>query len=166
MDPIREYTKACEAAGMFSESTDPQFLPICETDALIVVDMQNDFLPVDLFNPHGGKFGVTGGANAGAHIVDLIAEFASKGAHIVATRDYHPYDHASFNGRTKGAWFPPHCIQGSIGSMFYPPIKAALQFAREKSSNPTKQVCKMRQSVYISCNLQYFRGERGAVENK
>lgn len=153
MDPVREYRKLCETAGLFAESADPKFLPICETDALIIVDMQNDFVPVDLFNTRGGKFGVPGGANAGAHIVDLIAEFADKGACIVATRDYHPYDHASFNGRTKGAWFPPHCIQGSVGSMFYPPIKAALQCAREKSSNPTKQVGNMRQRVHIDTNL-------------
>ena len=147
MDPIREYEDMCKKAGMFATEKTADFLPICETDALIVVDMQNDFLPVDLFNPSGGKFGVTGGANAGANIVDLIAEFTRQGGCIVATRDYHPYDHASFNGRTKGAWFPPHCIQGSIGSMFYPPIKAALQNARNKSSKPNKQVSKS--SIYL-----------------
>ena len=140
MDPYREYKKLCKDAGMFEEKADTSFMPICETDALVVVDMQNDFVPVDIFNEFGGKFGVPGGANAGAHIVDLIAEFSSKGACVIATRDYHPFDHASFQGRSKGAWFPPHCIQGSIGSMFYPPIKAALQLARGKSSNPHKQV--------------------------
>jgi nicotinamidase-related amidase len=69
--------------------------------------MQNDFLPFDeTTNPFGGKFGVAGGENASAVIVDLIGEFSAKGGTIVATRDYHPCDHASFTGNTKNSWFP------------------------------------------------------------
>ena len=86
--------------------------------------------------PLGGRFAVTGGANAAAKIVDLIGEFAVKGARIIATRDYHPHDHVSFLGCGPDSVFPPHCIQGSEGSKFYAPIKTALELARSKSENP------------------------------
>ena len=85
--------------------------------------------------PLGGRLKVPGGANAASKIVELIGEFAVKGAKIIATRDYHPHDHVSFLGcSAKG--FPPHCIQGSEGSKFYAPIKSALELARSKSENP------------------------------
>ena len=85
--------------------------------------------------PLGGRLATTGGANAAAKIVELIGEFAVKGAKIIATRDYHPHDHVSFLGSSPTG-FPPHCIQGSEGSKFYAPIKTALELARSKSENP------------------------------
>ena len=88
----------------------------------------------------GGRFGVPGGANAAGKIADLIMEFSAKGARIVATRDYHPHDHISFLGNGPKSVFPPHCIEGSEGSKYYPPIKTALEMARRKSSNPLEQV--------------------------
>jgi len=47
---------------------------------------------------------------------------------IVATRDYHPKNHCSFN--THSGHFPPHCIQGSRGSKFYELIEMVLKEVR------------------------------------
>lgn len=78
-------------------------------DALLVIDMQYDFLP-------GGALGVTGGHEVIAPINHLIELFAAEGLPIVASRDWHPQDHCSF-GAQGGPW-PPHCIAGSPGAGF------------------------------------------------
>eukprot|EP01004_Peranema_trichophorum_P003327 NODE_2320_length_1615_cov_71.250670_g1991_i0.p1 GENE.NODE_2320_length_1615_cov_71.250670_g1991_i0~~NODE_2320_length_1615_cov_71.250670_g1991_i0.p1 ORF type:complete len:391 (-),score=72.62 NODE_2320_length_1615_cov_71.250670_g1991_i0:211-1383(-) len=83
-------------------------------DGLIIVDMQNDFLP-------GGGFGVAEGDIAAIDVCRLIDYFTDVGAKIVATRDYHPRDHVSFSV------FPPHCIEGSVGSHLYSSVASAMQ---------------------------------------
>merc|ERR1719182_479960 len=102
--------------------------------------MQNDFIPHDVA-PEGGRFGVPEGGSCVAPIVKLIEEFASQGAMIVATRDYHPHDHCSFTGF--GGPFPPHCVQGSTGSYFYPSIgKALIKAAEVKDRQQAKAATK------------------------
>ena len=97
-------------------------------DALVVIDMQADFVPCDpTTNPHGGRFGVPEGDLIVPTICSLIAAATACSATIVATRDYHPYDHASFN--TEGGPFPPHCVQGTAGAELLPPIALALSDA-------------------------------------
>lgn len=77
------------------------------TDALVVVDPQNDFLP-------GGPLGV----EEGLRIFGPINRIAPHFAHVVASRDWHPLDHAYFaaNG---GPW-PLHCLQNTPGAEFSP----------------------------------------------
>ena len=97
-------------------------------DALVVIDMQADFVPCDpTTNPHGGRFGVPEGDLIVPTICSLIAAATACSATIVATRDYHPYDHASFN--TEGGPFPPHCVQGTAGAELLPPLALALSEA-------------------------------------
>ena len=99
--------------------------PLCKTDALLVVGMQADFVPQDpVLNPEGGRFGVTGGANIVGTVVDLIDAAVASGATVCATRAYHPRDFSAFT--TQGGPFPPHCVQGTAGSRFLPPVAAAL----------------------------------------
>jgi len=105
-------------------------LPITKSDVLVVIDMQNDFLPA-ADAPDGGKFGVSDGAAASVQCVKLIEKAASVGARIVATRDYHPKDHCSFFAQAGP--FPPHCVQGHVGSFLFPPIAAALTEARKST---------------------------------
>lgn len=124
-----EYQELLEDAGAQYASGVPQF---GRGDVLLVVDMQNDFIPEE-DAPGGGRFGVAEGADAGKVIVRLIAQAAAAGATIVATRDYHPKNHCSFN--THGGHFPPHCLQGSVGSKFFPPIEKALSEARDKGAD-------------------------------
>ena len=81
-------------------------------DALLVIDMQRDFVPKSSSNnPDGGRFGVAEGDHIVPFCEQLISHFVQKGAYVMATRDYHPCDHASFV--PQGGPFPAHCVQGS-----------------------------------------------------
>jgi nicotinamidase/pyrazinamidase len=78
-------------------------------DALLVIDMQVDFLP-------GGKLGVPDGHAVLAPINRLLGLFASRALPIYASRDWHPENHCSFLARG-GPW-PPHCVAGTPGAAF------------------------------------------------
>ena len=80
-----------------------------ETDALLVIDMQYDFLP-------GGSLGVPRGDEVLAPINTLMALFAARGLPIYASRDWHPENHCSFAARG-GPW-PPHCVANTEGAAF------------------------------------------------
>lgn len=131
-----EYQRLLQEAGATYEILTTTF---SEGDALIIVDMQNDFVPEN-DAPDGGKFGVAEGAGAAAEIVKLIRKAAANKALIVATRDYHPIDHCSFN--THGGPFPPHCVQGSKGALFFDPIEKALVSARSEQGGDVRVVFK------------------------
>ncbi len=76
-------------------------------DALIVVDVQNDFLP-------GGALGVGEGDAVIEPLNAAIGAFVAAGRPIYATRDWHPSDHCSFEAQG-GPW-PPHCVAGTPGA--------------------------------------------------
>jgi nicotinamidase/pyrazinamidase len=85
-------------------------IKIHRTDALIVVDVQNDFCP-------GGTLPVDGGDN----IVPVINQTFPLFRHVLMTRDWHPHDHCSFADLPKfmdGSW-PLHCVQDTPGSEFH-----------------------------------------------
>lgn len=77
--------------------------------ALVVVDVQNDFLP-------GGALAVPEGDAVVAVLNAWIARFAAAGLPIAATRDWHPADHCSF--RAQGGPWPPHCVIDTPGAAF------------------------------------------------
>lgn len=117
-----EYLTICDKAGL-GKLVDVSPKDIGENDALIIVDMQNDFIPKDEVNSHG-RLSSTEGGVISQLIVDMAEHFAAKGGLVVATRDYHPVDHCSFI--PQGGGCPPHCIQGHKGSRFYEPIREVL----------------------------------------
>ncbi|MFS2078964.1 isochorismatase family protein [Telluria sp. Tellsp131] len=78
-------------------------------DALLIIDMQVDFLP-------GGALGVAGGHEVVAPINHLIELYQAQALPIFASRDWHPQDHCSF-GAQGGPW-PPHCVAGTPGAAF------------------------------------------------
>lgn len=78
-------------------------------DALIIVDLQNDFLA-------GGSLAVPDGDAVVPLINDYIDAFLARQLPIYATRDWHPADHCSF--QAQGGPWPPHCIAGSPGAEF------------------------------------------------
>lgn len=78
-------------------------------DALLVVDMQNDFMP-------GGALGVQGGDEITPEVNRLIGVFSSRGLPIVFSRDWHPPGHCSFEAQG-GVW-PVHCVQNTKGAAF------------------------------------------------
>lgn len=95
------------------------------TDALIVVDVQNDFC-------EGGAFDLQGGAA----IVQPINALARKFQTVVMTQDFHPSGHSSFASSHPGVeaftqiempygpqtLWPDHCVQGSWGAEFHPEL--------------------------------------------
>ncbi|QOY92389.1 isochorismatase family protein [Massilia sp. UMI-21] len=78
-------------------------------DALLIVDMQNDFLP-------GGSLAVPRGDLVVAPVNALVDLYHGRGLPIYASRDWHPEDHCSFSGQG-GPW-PPHCVAHSPGAAF------------------------------------------------
>jgi nicotinamidase/pyrazinamidase len=90
--------------------------------ALIIVDIQNDFIP-------GGALPVPDGDA----IIPIVNSIQTKFDLVVATQDWHPGDHKSFasmhpgkkpfdvidlEGLTQTLW-PAHCVQGSRGAEFH-----------------------------------------------
>jgi nicotinamidase/pyrazinamidase len=88
-------------------------ITIAPYDALLVVDIQRDFLP-------GGALGVRGGDEVIPVLNRYIAIARRHGMPIIATRDWHPADHCSFHARG-GPW-PEHCVQDTPGAAFAPQL--------------------------------------------
>jgi nicotinamidase/pyrazinamidase len=84
-------------------------ISLTPADALIVVDMQNDFLP-------GGALGVPRGDEVIEPIRQLIALYRGRGLPVYVTRDWHPADHCSF--KDQGGPWPPHCVADTSGAEF------------------------------------------------
>ncbi|MGB9727668.1 MAG: bifunctional nicotinamidase/pyrazinamidase [Nitrososphaeria archaeon] len=83
-------------------------------DALVIVDVQNDFCP-------GGTLAVPDGDQIVPIINKYIEKFVSKNAIVVATRDWHPRNHVSF--KEYGGLWPVHCVQNSWGAEFHHMLK-------------------------------------------
>ncbi|MCF3932651.1 bifunctional nicotinamidase/pyrazinamidase [Acuticoccus sp. M5D2P5] len=104
-------------------------LTIAPTDALLIVDVQNDFC-------EGGALAVEGGDA----IVEPINAFARNFPAVILTQDWHPADHTSFASNHPGAapfsqitmaygeqiLWPDHCIAATSGAAFHPRLDAAL----------------------------------------
>lgn len=78
-------------------------------DALLVVDVQEDFLP-------GGALAVSEGEAVIPPLNEAIRAFSEAGLPIFVTRDWHPPDHCSFV-QQGGPW-PSHCVAGTRGAAF------------------------------------------------
>lgn len=96
------------------------------TEALIVIDVQNDFCP-------GGALAVEDGDAIVPRINALLGDFAVR----VLTQDWHPANHTSFAANHGAAPFtltemsygpqvlwPTHCVQGTAGAAFHPDLAA------------------------------------------
>ncbi len=99
---------------------------ITNQDALIVVDVQNDFCP-------GGALAVPDGDA----VIPVIVGIAPRFEHIILTQDWHPPGHCSFassypgktvgevvmvSGREQRLW-PDHCVQGTCGAEIHPELR-------------------------------------------
>lgn len=94
-----------------------------DREALLIVDMQNDFCP-------GGALAVPQGDD----IVPAVNRLAAEFAHVILTQDWHPPGHASFAsshprkqpfevikaGYGEQILWPDHCVQGTKGAEFHP----------------------------------------------
>ncbi|MBP0437275.1 bifunctional nicotinamidase/pyrazinamidase [Tianweitania sediminis] len=95
-------------------------------EALIVVDVQNDFCP-------GGALAVAGGDE----IVPVVNALIERFEHVILTQDWHPAKHSSFASQHVGkapfsstampygeqTLWPDHCVQGSGGAEFHKALK-------------------------------------------
>jgi nicotinamidase/pyrazinamidase len=95
---------------------DSLMISLTAHDALLLADIQNDFLP-------GGALGISGGDEILPILENYIRLFQIHSLPIFLTRDWHPYDHCSF--KPQGGPWPVHCVAGSPGSLppssFVPP---------------------------------------------
>ena len=82
--------------------------------ALIVVDVQNDFCP-------GGTLAVAHGDEVIAPLNKLIDEFLERGAPVYKSRDWHPATTKHFEAY--GGTWPIHCVQNTRGAEFHPALR-------------------------------------------
>ena len=101
-------------------------MKITSQDALIVIDMQNDFCP-------GGALEVADGDA----VIPIIHSVAPRFGHIILTQDWHTLDHNSFASAHPGknpfeqielsygpqTLWPDHCVQGTPGADFHPALQ-------------------------------------------
>lgn len=116
-------------------------------EALIVVDMQRDFMP-------GGALPVPEGDEIIPTVNECIRKFHERGALIVATRDWHPENHISF--RERGGPWPKHCVQNTPGAEFVvelPPDAVIIS----KATDPDKEAY----SGFEGTELDKILRERG-----
>ncbi|MFE8073242.1 nicotinamidase [Marinobacteraceae bacterium S3BR75-40.1] len=83
-------------------------------DALLIVDVQNDFC-------EGGSLAVPDSEAIIPVVNHWIDQAGQRGWPIIASRDWHPVDHCSFQDRD-GPW-PVHCVQDTPGAAFHPQMK-------------------------------------------
>lgn len=83
-------------------------------EALVIVDVQNDFCP-------GGSLPVQNGQEVVPVLNRYIGKFKAANLPIVATRDWHPARTSHF--KTGGGVWPPHCIQGTRGAEFHSELR-------------------------------------------
>jgi len=109
-------------------------------NALIIVDIQNDFVP-------GGALAVPGGDK----IVPIVNQLQPQFDLVVATQDWHPASHGSFaanhsgkkpgdvidlNGLPQILW-PIHCLQSTFGAAFVPSLeKSRITRVFQKGTDP------------------------------
>jgi nicotinamidase/pyrazinamidase len=113
---------------------------IREEDALLAVDVQNDFCP-------GGALVVP----KGDEVVPVINAILRLFPIVVATQDWHPAGHISFAGShpggkpfevletrgTRQVLWPDHCVQGTPGADFHPELDlTAVRFVLRKGTDP------------------------------
>jgi nicotinamidase/pyrazinamidase len=120
------------------------------TAALIVVDLQPDFMP-------GGPLAVAEGDS----IVGPIANLAKLFTVIVATQDWHPENHCSFF-KQGGPW-PPHCVAGTKGARVHPGFPDSLISLklRKGTSVTIDSYSAFRDNFGIATGLSGYLQERG-----
>jgi nicotinamidase/pyrazinamidase len=83
------------------------------SEALVIVDFQRDFTPPE------GALAVPNGDEIAGRLNDLARD--ERFDLVVATRDWHPTDHTSFD--TQGGPWPAHCVQGTAGAELHPALE-------------------------------------------
>jgi len=122
---------------------------ITSSDALLITDVQKDFLP-------GGALPVP----SGDEIIPVLNEYAKffgdAKARVFASRDWHPPNHCSF--KQQGGPWPPHCVQNTEGAKFSSDLKLPEgTVVVSKASDPEHE----SYSVFDRTNFQDELRKRG-----
>ncbi len=122
------------------------------TDALLIVDVQHDFLP-------GGALAVPGGDEVVPVLSACNKVFADAGRTVVASRDWHPADHCSFEAQG-GPW-PPHCVAGTRGAELHPGLcLGAATIIADKAMTPESDVYSAFEGTDLDAQLRALGIER------
>ena len=122
-------------------------------EALIVVDIQNDFCP-------GGALAVAEGDKIIRRVNGLMDEFQA----VILTQDWHPADHSSFASNHPGhapfetltmsygpqTLWPDHCVQGTTGAAFH----------RDLRTDPADLIIRKGFRVAIDSYSAFFENDR------
>ena len=115
-------------------------------DALLIADIQHDFLP-------GGALGIAEGDKIIPVLLNYVKRFESQGLPIIATRDWHPPNHCSFQER--GGIWPVHCVAGSRGAeppstFLLPPATTIIH----KATSPQAEAYSAFEGTQLHAHLQ------------
>jgi nicotinamidase/pyrazinamidase len=114
-------------------------------EALIVVDVQNDFCP-------GGALAVA----EGDRVIEPLHRLAEEADVVVATRDWHPEDHGSF--QEQGGIWPVHCVAGTPGAELHPALdRGRIDQLVDKGQDPATE----GYSGFDGTGLERLLRERG-----
>ncbi|MGP9766766.1 isochorismatase family protein [Halomonas sp. AOP13-D3-9] len=122
---------------------------LCSQDAVIAIDVQNDFCP-------GGALGIEGGDAVVPVLNDWLANAARQGALAIASRDWHPVAHCSFVAQG-GPW-PAHCLQDTEGAAFHPDLQLPPDTVRVSKGSAFDRDA---YSAFDGTGLQGFLESRG-----
>lgn len=108
-DPFMTQFTEPDESLMTSKRKSTDQIELGKGDALLISDVQNDFLP-------GGRLAVPEGEQIIPVLNRYIGQFSHRQLPVFAIRDWHPANHCSFI-QQGGPW-PEHCVAGSKGAEF------------------------------------------------
>jgi len=127
-------------------------LKLEDGDALVIIDVQNDFLP-------GGALAVNNGDEVITALNQYINRFIALGLPVIATRDWHPLNHCSFH--EQGGPWPPHCIADSHGAQFAADLRLPPEVSIiSKASEPDKDAYSGFEGTQLEAVLGGFGAQR------
>ena len=125
---------------------------IKNSDALLITDIQKDFLP-------GGSLPVEGGNEIIPVLNAYAKRFEDANAHIFVSRDWHPSNHISF--KSQGGTWPPHCVQDTDGAKFSPDLKLSpICMVISKATNPEHEAYSVFDGTSFAHELKMCESKR------
>lgn len=127
-------------------------MDLSPTDALIIVDIQNDYC-------EDGSMPVAGALELVKVLSNLSRRVKSRGGRVIATQDWHTDKHLSFS--ENGGQWPQHCVQGTNGAQLHPELKLPVgSIVIRKGTNPKVEARSAFTESTLLESLRRFSVER------